>query len=135
MAFTVLGQIGIAVSERHVRGLAGEQLTAGWARCWLVDHGREPEAAVFSASDVGSFVDVLAKRLIDGGPEDLLATLAVVGSHDDQVRVINDLWRSPSSATLFVLEAIGNVHPTKIVAKAARKAVIKHRSWLANRQR
>lgn len=135
MAFAALGKIGVGVSEGHVRGLADEQLTAGWARCWLVDHHLEPDTAVFDASDAGSFVDVLAKRLIDGGSEDLIATLGVVGSHDDQVRTINALWRSPSSATLFVLETIGKAHPAKIVAKAARKAVIKHRSWLANGQR
>jgi hypothetical protein len=32
-----------------------------------------------------------------------------------------------------VLAAIGEAHPAKTVAKAARKSVFQRRSWLANR--
>jgi hypothetical protein len=44
--------------------------------------------------------------------------------------VIGRLWRSSSSATDTVLAAIGELHPAKPVAKAARKARFKRRSWL-----
>jgi len=40
------------------------------------------------------------------------------------------LFSSPSTATDNVLAAIGEVHPTKVVAKAARKAGFQRRSWL-----
>lgn len=47
--------------------------------------------------------------------------------------MIGGLWRSPSEATGTVLETIGATHPTKVVAKAARKAMLQRRSWLASR--
>lgn len=65
------------------------------------------------------------------GADGLCATLALAGSHDAQIGVIGRLWRSPSTATDTVLAAIGELHPTKIVAKAARKARFQRRSWLA----
>ena len=43
--------------------------------------------------------------------------------------MISQLWRSPSKATDTVLAAIGEVHPAKAVAKAARKARFQRRSW------
>jgi hypothetical protein len=43
--------------------------------------------------------------------------------------VIGQIWRSPSMATDMVLAAVGELHPTKIVAKAARKARFQRRSW------
>ena len=43
--------------------------------------------------------------------------------------MINGLWRSPSPATEVVLAAIGDVHPVKVVAKSARKALFKRRTW------
>ncbi len=76
---------------------------------------------------------MLAHRLVTGGPDALCDALALVGAHDDQVSVIARLWRSPSRATENVLAAIGDLHPVKAVAKAARKAAMQGRSWLASR--
>ena len=45
-----------------------------------------------------------------GGPEGLCDTLALAGNHESQVRVIGQLWRSPSKATDTVRAAIGEVH-------------------------
>ncbi len=78
------------------------------------------------------FVDVLANRMVTAGPEGLCETLALAGNHDGQIDVINRLWRSPSTATDAVLAGIGELHPTKVVAKAARKALFKRRTWLAS---
>jgi hypothetical protein len=105
----------------------------GFALCWLVDHGAEDDDVLYDPADTDWFVDVLAHRLVTGGPDALCDALALVSAHDDQVAVIARLWRSPSRATENVLAAIGELHPVKAVAKAARKAAMQRRSWLASR--
>jgi hypothetical protein len=52
---------------------------------------------------------------------------------DDQYAALDQIWRHPSSLTAPVLDALGQHHPDRALAKAARKAAIKHRSWMANR--
>lgn len=133
LALAVLGEMNTAISGPEVRQLATEPTTRGFALCWLVDHGLEDARALFDPDDVSSFVDVLAQRLVTGGPEGLCETLALAGSsHDAQIRVIGQLWRAPSTATDAVLVAIGELHPVKAVTKAARKAQFQRRSWLAS---
>ena len=121
------------ISGPEVRRLVTEPTTRGFALCWLVDHGLEDAGALFDPDDVFWFVDVLAQRLVTGGPKGLCDTLALAGSsHDAQIGVISQLWRSPSTATDAVLAAIGELHSAKVVAKAARKARFQRRSWLAS---
>ncbi|MGH9113171.1 MAG: hypothetical protein ACRDZN_12890 [Acidimicrobiales bacterium] len=132
LAFAVLGDMDTALTGPEVRRLADEPSTRGFALCWLVDHGLEDPVALFDPDDPAWFVDVLAQRLVTAGPEGLCDTLALAGSsHEAQVRAIGQLWRSPSPATDAVLTAIGDTHPAKVVAKAARKARFQRRSWLA----
>ncbi len=130
MALAMMGDIDLEVAGPEVRRLAAEPATRGFASCWLVDHGLEDPRALFDPSDVSWFVDVLAQRLVTAGADGLCDTLALAGSHDAQIEVIGRLWRSPSTATDNVLGAIGEIHPTKAVAKAARKAGFQRRSWL-----
>ena len=131
LALAVMGDMEPEVAMPEVRRLATETDTRGFAQCWLVDHGFEPSDSLFDPDDVSWFVDVLAHRLVTGGTEGLCDTLALAGSHEGQVRVIARLWRSPSTATTTVLSAIGELHPAKVVAKAARKALFQRRSWAA----
>jgi hypothetical protein len=121
LALAVLGQMDLDVAGPEVRRLSAEPGSRGFALCWLVDHGLEDPQALFDPADVSWFVDVLAQRLVTAGPEKLSDTLALAGGHEDQVRVIGQLWRSPSPATEAVLAAIGELHPSKGVAKAAPK--------------
>jgi hypothetical protein len=81
------------------------------------------------------------------GPDDLDAFASVKGQlldefrpwADDQAQemtfddLIEDMWRHDQPETVEVLEALGRHLTDKQMAKAARKAVVKHRSWLANR--
>ena len=129
LALAVMGQIDVDIAGPEVRALATEPGSRGFALCWLVDHGLEGAEALFDPDDVSSFVDVLAQRLVTGGPDRLCDTLALAGDHARQIAVLGDLWRSPSPATEVVLATIGEVHPVKVVAKAARKALFKRRSW------
>jgi len=131
LALMVLSDIGVEVSGPLVRELAAEPHLRAMAGCWLVDHGLEPASALYDPTDLESFTDVLACRLVTGGPDALADTLALAGHHDQQVALMGRLWRTRSGATLDVLEAIGSTHPAKAVAKAARKASYQHRSWAA----
>ena len=117
--------------EPEVRAVASLPERRGFALCWLVDHGLEEPEALFDPDDVSSFVDVLAHRLVTQGIDELCDTLALAGDHERQVALIGGLWRSPSPATELVLAALGETHPVKVVAKAARKALFKRRSWNA----
>jgi len=129
LALAVMGDMDPAVAGPEVRRLVTGPATRGMGLCWLVDHGLEDPQVLFDPDDVAWFVDVLAHRLVTRGPDGLCDTLALAGNHESQVRVIGQLWRSPSKATDTVLAAIGEVHPAKAVAKAARKARFQRRSW------
>jgi hypothetical protein len=124
-----MGDIDLDIAAPEVRKLSTEPASRGFALCWLVDHGLEDPQALFDPDDVASFVDVLAQRLVTAGPQGLCDTLALAGGHESQVRAIGQLWRSPSPTTDTVLAAIGELHSTKVVAKAARKARFQRRSW------
>lgn len=128
LALAALGEVDLEAAEPEVRRLAAEPACRGFARCWLVDHADDPASSLLDPSDSDAFVDVLAQRLVTGGPEALAATLALAGSHDTQVSLLRELWRSPNPATGSVLDALGATHPVRIVAKAARKALFQRRS-------
>ncbi len=128
LGLAILAEIGPDVATPYVRGLASEAGTRGFALCWLVDHGQAGEEELFDPSDVPGFVDVLGYRMVTGGPDGLLSTLALTGDHGRQVEVVAGMWKAPSPMTELVLTAISQVHPTKVVAKAARKALVKRRS-------
>jgi len=128
LGLTILGEIGSDLATPYVRELALEPGTRGFALCWLVDHGQAGEEELFDPSDGHGFVDVLGCRMVTGGPDSLISTLVLAGDHGRQVDVIGGMWRAPSPMTELVLTAVSQVHPTKVVAKAARKALFKRRS-------
>jgi hypothetical protein len=81
------------------------------------------------------------------GPDDLDAFASVKRQlldefrpwADDQAQemafddLIEDMWRHDQPESVEVLEALGRHLSDEQMAKAARKTVVKHRSWLANR--
>ncbi len=135
LALAALAEIGIEVSEPYVRALAADSPVRGFARCWLVDHGLAADDSLFDRSDIDAFVDVLAHRGVTMGPEAVVAALEVVGDHRSQLAVIDQMWRVPSPAAEMALVVLGEAHPSKVVAKAARKARFKRRSAFGNGSR
>lgn len=131
LALAVLDDMDIEIAAPEVRRLVEDPTARGFAMCWLVDHGLEDERSLLDPDDASWFVDVLVQRLVTAGPDGLCDTLALAGGHDRQVAAISRMWRSPSTATDTILAAIGEMHPAKIVAKAARKARFQRRSWLS----
>jgi hypothetical protein len=128
LGLAILGEIGVDVAEPYVRALVSEPGLRGFALCWLVDEGLAEEGELFDPADVHGFADILGRRMVTGGPDGLVATLALVGDHGNQVEVINRLWNAPSPVTDLVLAGIAEVHLVKVVAKSARKALFKRRS-------
>ena len=103
---------------------------SGHAATFLLDHDLATVDDVGGFIDVAPFVDAL-HSLIDA-PADLDEVFRNVQAQafDD---LIEDMWRHDQPETLEVLEALGRHLTDKQRAKAARKAAVKHRSWLANR--
>lgn len=97
----------------------------------LLTHGLATHDEVEGFFTVGPMVDMLWTLL--GSPADITTVLAQV---DDESydHLLEDMWRHDQPETAEVLDAIGRHHPDKQAAKAARKAAMKHRSWIANRR-
>lgn len=132
MALSAMSAIGVDIAAPEVRKLADNPAVRGFALCWLVDFELEDPSVLYDPADVSWFVDVLAHRLVVHGQDALCDTLSLAGGNDQQIEVIKRIWRSPSSSTDTVLDGLGDLHPAKPVAKAARKARLQRRSWLAN---
>jgi hypothetical protein len=124
-ALAVLAEIDVKLAAPRVFELLARPTIAGFATCWLADNGIITEEELFDPTTPFVFIDVLAHRMIAGGPEGLLSTLAIVGDEQRQSELLEVMWRSPSPATGLVLAGIDKVHPSKVVRKAARKALFK----------
>ena len=129
VAMAVMSDTDQELAVPHVRRLCEDRRSRGFALCWLVDHEIEPPGSLYQPDDPEPFVDVLAHRLVSHGPEAMIEALELAGSHEAQITLIGRLWRTPSDATVVVLSAIGSEHPSKVVAKAARRAAFQRRSW------
>jgi hypothetical protein len=128
LGFHALGKLP-EMAEPVVRRLALTPV-AGYARLWLVEHGYE-EAVVDPGDAPETVLEVLGAALEQGGDEALVETMASVGPTAEQVSLIGTLWRVRSETAVPVLEAAGRHHPDGEVAKAARRGVLQHRSWMA----
>lgn len=66
---------------------------------------------------------------VDAGPEMLADAWEELGGWDD---LPDQLWKVDHPGTEVLLDALGSVLPDRKTAKAARKALFKHRSWKAS---
>jgi len=115
-------------AEDPIRTLLGTPL-AGHAAMLLLDHGLiEPGDAemIDPGSAFGPLVDMLAVEL-DDDPGALAERFdELVGPQP--LEALGLIWRVDLPEALEVLGALGQRHPVKAVAKAARKAALQHRS-------
>jgi hypothetical protein len=100
---------------------------AGHAALWLISRERADAATLGSFVDTAVLIDTLASEVDD--PERLCDFFADVS---DPYGLLEDIWRHPAPETAAVLDALGSHLSEKALAKAARKAAIRHRSWMAN---
>lgn len=117
-----------AVAAPAVRQLLDSPASAH-AALYLVSHGEATPAELDGFFSIGPLVDYLS--LLVDEPEAMAELFAE--AQDSMVDdLIEAMWRCDQTETLAVLEALGRALPDKRLAKAARKAAIKHRSWRAN---
>ncbi len=123
-----LQAVGAVVGEHAVAAVRCRQGGPhdGLVLHWLLDRGVVDQATVEPMRLVTSWVDVLATHLDIGGREELPNRM------DERQHIVIEMlervWRLDHPRLAEVLEMIGAHHPVKQVAKAARKALMKHRN-------
>ncbi len=127
MGFIALHEFDIEVAEPLVRQLLDTPV-AGHAALWLIQRGRADAETLGNFVDVAVLVDVLSSAV--ESPEELCGLFAGV---PEPVGLLEKMWRHPAPETAPVLDALGRHLPDRTLAKAARKAAVRHRSWIANR--
>ncbi|MCV7195731.1 hypothetical protein [Mycobacterium angelicum] len=127
MGFTALHMFAIEEAEPFVRQMLDTPV-AGHAALWLIQRGCASPETLASFVDIAVLVDVLASDLAD--PEGLCSFFT---SLSEPLQVLENMWRHPAAETGVVLDALGQHLPDKALAKAARRAAVRHRSWLPNR--
>lgn len=129
LVVSALNMLG-APAEPAVREVLDDPELGGAARAWLTALGAADVPVPDRAMALWTVVDTFAAQLLDSGGEaellrDLIAELPVTG---DPASYFGELWRVDHAYTADVLEAIGELHTDRAVAKEARKAAFKARS-------
>jgi hypothetical protein len=132
MAFHALGFAG-PEAEAEVRKLLEVDTLRPMAQLWLVRHGYDDSSSLPPEVLATVFVESLAAILDDEGPDALVKHLNNLGPEDEQLENIERLLVADHPRTADVLDAIGRHHPSKLVAKAARKTAFRRQGYLAAR--
>jgi hypothetical protein len=128
-AFALIEEYGDwPAAEPALRQLLGTSAGAH-AALHLVEHGLADPADVAPFMSVGPLIDHLSLLLDEPDVMADMFTESQQGVVDD---LLGEMWRHDQPETLPVLEALGRALPDKHLAKAARKAAVRHRSWRAN---
>jgi hypothetical protein len=94
---------------------------------WLIDSGALDPESVHPSRLAAGLVDFLSLGLDAAGPEEVVAVLRNEAP-DGGAAILEGIWRLDHPRLPDVLEAIEGHHPDQAVAKAARKALMKHKS-------
>lgn len=127
IAAVVLQQVG-PDAEPVIRGALDAPQTRPYAAIWLNTHGDEKTAP--SEEDLQwMFVDTLAGMIEAVGPHDAVQVALADSEVDaDLTALIEGVWRLDHPDVGEVLDAVGDHHHDKELAKIARKAAFKARS-------
>ncbi|MFE9422035.1 hypothetical protein ACFYNO_03615 [Kitasatospora sp. NPDC006697] len=126
LALTELG----AAAEPAAREVLADPELGGGARAFLVARGAGEVPAPERSMVLWTTVDTFAAQLLDSeGDAGLLRELiAQMPVTEDPASFFGELWRVKHPYTAQVLEAVGELHLDRRVAKEARKAAFKARS-------
>ncbi|WP_377268901.1 hypothetical protein [Peterkaempfera sp. SMS 1(5)a] len=126
LALTELG----ADAEPALREVLDDPELGGFCRAWLVERGAADVPEPGRTMALWTTVDTLAAQLMDPDVDTELLTELVGGLplSPDPAAFLAELWRVEHVCTPEVLDAIGEFHGDKQVAKEARKAAYKARS-------
>jgi hypothetical protein len=125
--FLALDTFDVEVAEPFVRQLLDTPVS-GHAALWLISRQRADAATLDSFVDTAVLVDALAVKI------DEPAVLCSFFTGPEPMQLLEDIWRHPATETAEVLDALGRHLPDPVLAKAARRAAVRHRSWMANRR-
>lgn len=115
-------------AEAEVRRLLEIDSLRSHAQLWLVQHGYADSSSLSPETLQTAMVEAIAVEIDDDGPIAATALFQGLGPEEEQVHMLERLVRADHARTSQVLEAIGRYHPSKPVAKAARKAAFKRRT-------
>ncbi|MGF1429571.1 hypothetical protein [Kitasatospora sp. LaBMicrA B282] len=129
LAQLALAELGEA-AEPVAREVLDDPELGGGARAWLVSRGAADVPAPSRPMVLWTTVDTFAAQLLDseGDAEALRELIAGMPVTEDPAGFFGELWRVEHHHTARVLEAVGELHPDRQVAKEARKAAFKARS-------
>lgn len=126
LASAVLDRLDASAAPAIREGL-GDPVTKPYAALWLQQHG--DQSALTPAEITWIFIDTVAGLLETTEPADAIATaLADAPVEVDLAAMIEEMWRADHPDVADVLEALGDHHPDRDLAKAARRAAYKSRS-------
>ncbi|GAA1216741.1 hypothetical protein GCM10009665_03260 [Kitasatospora nipponensis] len=117
-------------AEPAAREVLDDPELGGGARAWLVSRGVTDVPAPERAMVLWTTVDTFAAQLLDseGDAELLRELISGLPVTDNPASFFGELWRVEHPYTAQVLEAVGELHLDRQVAKEARKAAFKARS-------
>ncbi|MFF3008511.1 hypothetical protein ACFVTF_37580 [Kitasatospora sp. NPDC057940] len=129
LGVSALNMLGTA-AEPAVRDVLDDPELGGAARAWLTSKGATDVPVPERTMALWTVVDTFAAQLLDSGGDaellrELIADLPVTGN---PASYFGELWRVDHPYTADVLEAVGELHLDRAVAKEARKAAFKARS-------
>jgi hypothetical protein len=130
LAFRTLLAIGPSAADAIAHLEAHEHL-APYVTLWRVDAQVAEHDAMDCSHNPTAYVALLHAAIATWGPVAAAATWAVPAAGRSGITAMTEqLWRLDDPRTEVVLAAISEHHDNETVAKAARKALFKHRSRL-----
>lgn len=126
LGFRALLALGPEAADA-INRLAGHDELDPWVTVWQVDVGLAGNE-VGCGGDPERFVRLLGAVLELWGSDAAAAWVDRVAGAGGPAVMIGAAWRVRRPETEGVLAAVGAAHPDKTVAKAARKALFKHRT-------
>lgn len=129
LAQLALVELG-AAAEPAVREVLDDPELGGGARAWLAAQGATDVPAPERTMVLWTTVDTFAAQMLEseGDAELLRELIAGLPVTDNPASFFGELWRVEHPFTSDVLEAVGELHLDRQVAKEARKAAFKARS-------
>ena len=128
IAFRALLEIGATAADDVAR-LADDPDLASFVTVWRVDTLAADRQEMDRSGDPEGWVRLLHTVVELWGPQACAAAWAVPAAGPPGIEaMLNVAWRVQGVRAEEVLAAVGTHHPDKHIAKAARKALFKHRS-------
>lgn len=127
MALHALGLAGKG-AEAEVRAMLDVAELRPQAQVWLVRYGFEGPASLPPEAMQYVFLEALAGQVDGDGPVAAVAHFGTLGPEAEQISFIEGLLRAEQPRTSEILGIVGRYHPSKAVAKAARKTAFKRQA-------